>query len=230
LGSAHTEIVDRALRSVRMATARRVAWVLCGDGDLVPTAHSIHRHSRGSDRPFIVCDPRRQDGKATVRAAESYSTGKEALVAAAGGSLCVRTRSLPPDFSDVVKLLNEPNSQVQLIVCSEALKDCELYRVTPIVIPPLTGRGAELDQIINEYAEDAMTELATPRSGFLAVDLAWVRKHAVTSLPEIEKATLRLVALRASNDVNEAAARLRMAPVSLSRWIGRRSMPMKIVQ
>jgi len=47
-------------------------------------------------------------------------------------------------------------------------------------------------------------------------------------LPDIEKATLRLVAIRESRNLSAAAARLGMAPVSLSRWIGRRKLPMHI--
>lgn len=229
-GRERNEVVDHALRSVRMAATRRAALVLCGDGDLMPIARSIHRHSRGADRPFSVCDPRRRPGKATVRSAENSSTGIEALAVAAGGSLCVRSRRLPPDFREVLEALRTPVSQVQLIVCADTLENCERCRVTPIVIPPLAARAAELDRIIREYAEDAMTELATPRSGFLEVDHAWVREHAATSLPQIEKATLRLVALRTSRTFTIAAARLGMAPISLSRWIGRRRMPMEIVQ
>jgi hypothetical protein len=223
------EAVDHALRSVRMAATRRVALVMCGDGDLVPSARSIHRHSRGSDRPFIVCDPRRQTGQATVRSAENYSSGMEALFAAAGGSLCVRSRRLPQDFREVINALRAPRLQAQLVVCAEAQEDCELYGVMPINIPPLTAREAELDRIVSEYANDAATYLLTMRSAFPNEDRAWVREHACTSLPEVEKATLRLVALRESRSLSAAAARLGMAPVSLSRWIGRRRLPMPVL-
>jgi hypothetical protein len=44
-------------------------------------------------------------------------------------------------------------------------------------------------------------------------------------LRRIEKATLRLVALRVSANTSIAAARLGMAPVSLFRWMERRAMP-----
>ncbi|HEX8111215.1 MAG TPA: FHA domain-containing protein [Kofleriaceae bacterium] len=224
-----TVMVDLALRTVRMAATRRTALMLCGDGDLVPIARAIHRHVRNSHRPFIVCDPRRQAGKETVRSAENHAVGMEALAAAAGGSLCVRSRRLPPDFAQVVERLRDPTSQVQLIVCAEAPKECERCRVTPLVIPPLADRQDEIDRIIHEYAHDAMVELATPRYVFQAADHDWVREHAASSLPEIEKATLRLVALRASRNLSHAATQLGMAPVSLSRWIGRREMPMEIV-
>jgi hypothetical protein len=51
--------VDLALRSLALALDYRAALVLCGDGDLVPIAWALHRHTLGADRPFIVCDPRR---------------------------------------------------------------------------------------------------------------------------------------------------------------------------
>jgi hypothetical protein len=227
--SDRTEVVDRALRSIRMAATRRTALVLCGDGDLVPTARSIHRHALGGDRPFIVCDPRRRRSKATVRSAENYETGMEALAAAYGGSLCVRNRRLPRDFEQVVAALRTSDARVQLVVCAGHSDDCRSYLASPITVPSLAGREAELDRIIDEYAEDAVGELGAPRVGFLSVDHAWVRKHAASSLLEIEKATLRLVALRHSRNLSHAAARLGMAPVSLSRWIGRREMPMPVV-
>ena len=226
-GSDRIAIVDHALRAVRMAAARRAALVLCGDGDLVPTARSIHRHARGADRPFILCDPRRGRAKETVRAAENYTTGIEALGAATGGSLCVRAHRLPRDFHDLIDVMRAPSSQVQLIACATSSTDCAIYRVMPIEIPDLSARDAEIDRVIAEYAEDARRELQIPPPGFVEADHAWVREHA-TTLPEIEKATLRLVALRASRNLTNAAARLGMAPVSLSRWIGRRKLPMKL--
>lgn len=220
--------VDCALQSVRLSAARRLALVLSGEGDLVPIAHAIHRRTRGADRPFVVCDPRRRSGEATVRSPESYTTGAQALVASRGGTLCMRTRRLPPDFRQTLDALLAPSSQTQLVVCAETPKECELYRVNPIEIPSLVRRGGEVDRIIDEYADDAMTELDVPRAPFPEEDHAWVREHATMSLPEIEKATLRMVALRASATLGDAARRLGMAPVSLSRWIGRRNMPIGI--
>jgi hypothetical protein len=217
-----TEVIDHALRSVRLAASHRVALVLCGDGDLVPMARSIHRHAFGVDRPFIVCDPRRVPGKATVRSAENYGTGMDALAVATGGTLCVRSQRLPEDFSLVRAALREPSSRVQLVVCAQSPKDCESFLAVPITVPPLDGRLDEIDRIITEYAEDAISALGPLRAGFLPADHAWVREHATSSLPAIEKATLRLVAIRGSRNVSNAAARLGMAPVSLTRWIERR--------
>jgi len=153
----------------------------------------------------------------------------EALAVAAGGSLCVRSRRLPRDFVQVVLALREPEARVQLIVCAGSPEDSKPYLAVPIAIPPLAGRKAEIDRIITEYAEDAIAALGAPRTSFAPADHAWVREHALSSLPEIEKATLRLVALRDSRNLSNAAARLGMAPVSLARWIGRREMPVRVV-
>jgi FHA domain len=221
-------VIDHALRSIRMAAIRRTALVLCGDGDLVPIARAIHRWAFGADRPFIVCDPRRRQNKATVRSPENYQTGMSALEAAIGGSLCVRSLRLPKDFHVVDDALRAPNPQVRLMVCAQATEQWEKYLAIPITIPPLGTRPDEVDQIITEYAEDAIAELGALRTGFLPVDRDWVRMHSALSMPDIEKATLRLVGLRASRNLSAAAARLGMASVSLSRWIGRRKLPMDV--
>jgi len=221
-------VVDHALRSVRMAGTRRAPLVLRGDGDLVPIARAIHRRTLGADRPFIVCDPRRRKTGATVRSAENYETGMPAFAVATGGTLCARTLRLPKDFYSVITAFRDPNTQVRLVLCARTPEDCDLHLAAPITVPPLTSRLDELGQIITEYAEDAIAELGAPRTGFLPADRDWVRLHSASSLPDIEKATLRLVAIRESRNLSAAAARLGMAPVSLSRWIGRRKLPMHI--
>jgi FHA domain len=222
------EVVDHALRSIRLSASRRVELMLRSDGDLVPIARSIHHRALGTDRPFIVCDPRRRQSKATVRSAENYETGMSAFAAATGGSLCLRSLRLPRDFPKVLAALRDPDSRVQLVVCAQASEDCKAYLTVPITVPPLASRYDELDRIITEYAEDAVVALGTQRTGFLSADREWVRTHSATSLPDIEKATLRLIAIRESRNLSSAAARLGMAPVSLSRWIGRRKLPMHV--
>ena len=160
--------------------------------------------------------------------AENFETGKEALAAAVGGSLCVRSERLPPDFDEVLVALRDPASRVQLVVCARKPEEGETFLAVPISLPPLETRTNELDQIIEEYALDAIEELGVPRESFRRDDRDWVRKHASSSLPKIEKATLRLVAIRESNSINRAAARLGMTHVSLSRWIGRRRLPIRV--
>ena len=220
-------VIDHALRSIRMAVTRRAALVLLGDGDLVPIARAIHRRTLGAARPFIVCDPRRRQGRGNVRSAENYAIGMPAFAAATGGSLCVRNLRLPKDVGSVLAAFRGPNSRVQLVVCGQPSEDYDPYLAAPITVPPLTSRPDEIDRIIIEYAEDAVAELGA-HTGFLSADHAWVKAHSASSLPDIEKATLRLVAIRESRNLSNAAARLGMAPVSLSRWIGRRKLPMHV--
>lgn len=215
-------IVDQALRAVRAAVQHRSALVVSGDGDLVPVAHAIHRRTLG-DRPFVVCDPRRRSGDATVRSAPNRGSGTAAFAVARGGSVCVRTRRLPDDFAELLAAVRDPDAGVQLVVCVGSAEDYRPYTAAPIVVPPLARRAAELDMIIAECIDDARTELGLPRAALLASDRAWIRGHA-PSLPEIEKAALRLLALRRTGSVAEAADRLGMAEVSLARWLGRRKL------
>jgi hypothetical protein len=222
LGWTNERAVDLALRSVELAADHRAALVLHGAEDLVPIAWSLHRRMLGSDRPFIVCDPRRGNVPPSVRSPASCESGVRAVAAARGGALCMLTR-LPRDFAATAARLRDTDD-VMLVVCGTAScpDDLLLVRPAPIRVPPLAARTAELSRIIDEYARDAVAELNADRTGFTAEDHEWVR---ATSLAEIEKATLRLVALRASSSSTAAADRLGMAQVSLVRWLGRRQLP-----
>ena len=213
--------IDRALRALRAAAMRRGALIVCGDGDLVPIAHSLHRRTLGDARPFVVCDPRRQGAEEDERHRESLP----ALEAAAGGTLCVRARRLPRDFHAVSLALRDPSSRVQLVLCTDDTSDARTLLADPIVLPPLGHRRAELGRIVDEYAGDAVAELAAAAAGFTRADRDWVLEHSAATLPEIEKGTRRLVALRHAGSIAGAAARLGISHVALSQWIGRRRSP-----
>jgi hypothetical protein len=47
LGWSNERAVDLALRSLALALDHRAALVLCGEGDLVPIAWALHRHTLG---------------------------------------------------------------------------------------------------------------------------------------------------------------------------------------
>jgi pSer/pThr/pTyr-binding forkhead associated (FHA) protein len=216
---------DRALRAVRAAATRRAPLLLCGDGDLVPVAQSLHRETLGGERAFVVCDPRRRTTAATVRSAMSYQDGHRALDAAAGGTVCMHARRLPHDFPSVWAALRDPNARVQLVVCANEPADGRALLADPIVIPPLGRRRGELERIVDEYARDALAWASAPSASFTTADREWVIAHSGWSLPEIEKGTRRLVALRLAGSIAGAAAWLGMSHVSLSQWIGRRRLP-----
>lgn len=139
--------------------------------------------------------------------------------------MCVRARRLPPDFEEVSAALREPSSRVQLVVCTDDATDPRTRLGDPIEIPPLARRRGELDQLVEEYARDALASLGAGPEGFTHADHAWVIEHASSSLPEIEKGTRRLVALRQAGSIARAAARLGMSHVSFAQWLGRRRRP-----
>jgi pSer/pThr/pTyr-binding forkhead associated (FHA) protein len=217
--------VDRALRAVRTAATRRGALLVCGDGDLVPLAQSVHRQTLGEARPFVVCDPRRRSAPASVRSAQSHSEGMHALEAAAGGTMCVWARRLPRDFRDVSLALRDPSSRVQLVVCSNEPADARTMLADPVVIPSLGRRRGDLERIVEEYARDAIVSFGAAATGVSRADRDWVITHSASSLPEIEKGTRRLAAIRLTGSLARAAGLLGMSHVALSQWIGRRRLP-----
>jgi hypothetical protein len=219
--------VDHALRSIELAADHSAALVLLGETDLVPIAHALHRRTLGPKHPFIVCDRNRRNTRASVRSPSNQESGIAAFRAARGGSLCVRASSLPDDFSSMAALVRDPRASVQLIVCADGRYNTHPFLTLPVPIrvPSLRTRTDELPRIIDEYALDAIAALGARDGCFTDDDRTWIIEHSPLTLPEIEKATLRLVALRMSKNCTRAAARLGMAPVSLSRWIDRRKLP-----
>jgi hypothetical protein len=226
LGWASDEAIDLALRSIDLAAKHRAHLVLQGAGDLVPIAQSLHRRVLGVDKPFIVCDPRRGNKRASVRSPANRESSVEAFRAASGGSLCVRRTRLPDDFAAIVPRLRRAHNVQYIIVCSNLDDDADplLVLPAPIEVPPLASRTHEVERIVDEYAADAIVELHARDACFTSRDRQWIVEHP-TSLAEIEKATMRVVALRMSRNLSDAAERLGMAPVSLWRWIIRRKLP-----
>jgi hypothetical protein len=225
LGWMNELAIESALRSIEFATAHRAQLVLCGAGDLVPIACALHRRTHGADRPFVLCDPCRGNTPASVRAPANHRSGVAAIAAAAGGSLCVRSARPPEDFSSMLPHLRNAGD-VQYIVCCDEDEATHplLVRPAPIQIPSLKYRGVELPRIVDEYAQDAIALLGVCRACFTERDRAWVVAHEASSFSEIEKTTLRLVALKASANTRIAAQRLGMAGASLGRWARHRNL------
>lgn len=223
LGWSNTSAIDNALRSLDLARDHRAQLLLCGAGDLVPIAYAIHRRALGSDRPFVVCDPRRGNTRETVRAPANYVDVDAAFAAAAGGSLCVRRRRLPDQFAALAERLRS-SREVQYICLDESSLQW-LVRPGPIEIPSLHERAEDIQRIVDEYLLEAASELAWA-SPLSKQDRAWLIDSASSStFPDLEKSIARLVALRSSDRISQAAARLGMTAVSLSRWIQRRRLP-----
>lgn len=217
-GEERREEVDQALFSIRIAATHREPLLLCGAGNLVPIARSLHHHALGS-QPFIVCKPR-----------TPYAKGMDALAAATGGTLCIWRNQQPDDFDDVVSALGGPSARALLMVCAHALprgNDIASQIVTvvrSILIPPLADRARELNRIIDAYFADAISAFG---GGWVtAADREWVANNASGSLHQIGMATRRVVALHACDEsVTHASKLLAMSHGSLSDWLARRSLP-----
>lgn len=220
-------VVENALRSIHLSVTHRAALVLLGDADLVPVAQALHRRTIGAEHPFIVCDRRRSSARASVRSPMNHDSGVAAVQAARGGSLCVRSARIPRDFPSVVAQVRDPAAAVQLIICADVrhATDPFLILADPIRVPSLGARLSELPRIVDEYALDAISTLGVDAACFTEADRTWVLDHAASTFPEIEKATLRLVALRKTGTLTGAAKQLGMSWVALGQWFGRRRLP-----
>lgn len=224
LGWSDTSAVERALAAVTLAATGCTALVLCGEGDLVPIAWALHRRIREPGRPFIVADPRRGNMPASVRSPESRETLASAREVAQGGTLCLSLRRPPTDLAAPLMPLHAAED-VMLILCASKLPSkppgsAFALRPAPVIVPPLSGRAADLPRIVDECAAEAAAELGAGE--LTAADREWVLQHAATSLDEIDKATRRIVAVRGAATTAAAATRLGMSDVSLSRWLDRR--------
>jgi len=217
--------VDHALRAIRLASSGRAVLILRGRGDLVPIAFAIHRHVLGDDAPFVVSDPRRENTPATVRGPANVQRGMRAVRKGFGGSICVRAERLPQEFDNILKTFREPESGVRLLICvGKSARTALFLGATPIDIPSLETREKELARIISEYAEDAIDFLCAPRTCLSPQDLEWVAQLPKLTIPEIEKALRRIVAMRISRNISSAANKLGMTSVSLTRWLARRTL------
>jgi hypothetical protein len=229
LGWTNHRAVDHAVRSIELARQHRAQLVLCGQGDLVPLAHGLHRRALGADTPFVVCDPHRGNTPASVRSPANFVDGAAAYNAATGGSLCIRRRRPPRDFASLIARLRSSGNVQYICIDDDSLQ--WLVRPGPIEVPPLAARTSELARIVDEYIFDAVIALSPPPRALALTehDRQWLIDHAAAaSLSEIEKSALRLVALRSSANLSHAAARLGMAAVSLSRWVGRRKLSINL--
>jgi hypothetical protein len=220
---AQREAVDDVMCALLAAVVAGAAIALRGEPDLVPVAPALHRRLLGPERPFVVCDPRRRDGDGSVRSAPNRRRGMDALVAATGGSVCLRARRLPADFAEMADSLRGSGSTAQVFVC---LSGDDRMRVRdllspPVEIPSLSGRAEDLDRLIGESLADATRALGVGRMRFSGRASDSVLR-GVTSLAEFERGVLRLVAIRSAPNLSQAARRLGVALVSLSRWVGRR--------
>lgn len=217
------EAVDLALRAIRFAAQRRTSLVLCGP-DLVPLAEELHRLTLTAARPFVLCNPHRNTTETTWNPTRCAATGTAALAEAVGGTVCIMTRYLPSDLRSLMRALRRPNCQTQLVVCSEREVDAEVFNAAPIMVPPLASRKGEIDRVIEEYARDAAGPLELGPHWLSTPERTWIRNN-MHSLAMIQKATIRLAAIRQAGSMTRGAKRLGISHVGMLKWLRTHKFP-----
>ena len=226
--AASAEAIDLALRAIRLAAQRRMTLVLCG-ADLVPLAEELHRLSLTTTRPFVLCNPRRRTSESAWNRTRCAPSGTAALGEAVGGTVCLSTKHLPSDLRALMRGLRRPECQTQLVVCAERAEDAELFNAAPIVVPPLTSRKEEFDRIIEAYAVDAADLLGLGEHWLNSAERTWIRGNLYT-LAEIQKATLRLAAIRKAGSMSAGAACLGISHVAMLKWLRTHNFPVGLAE
>ena len=216
--------VDRALRAVRMAAAHRAPLQLCGEGNVVAVAWSLHRRLFGEAAPFVVSVPDRSTQPQTRAHPGNLRELPRALEAAAGGTLCVWTHRPPAGFA-TAQLELACGTSARLFACSQLTEDSPGPNSpwVSVMLTPLSQRIDELDRLIDDYAADAVAALSAHSSSFTTDDRLWVRRRRPKTLDAIETMVMRVVAVRERQTLSDAAAQLGISHVALSRWFGRRA-------
>lgn len=223
LGSSEAQSarVDDAVDGVLTAVARGMPIALRGASDLVPVAYALHRRIVGADRPFVVCDPRRRESEGSVRMSPSRRTVALAVEAAMDGSICLRSRRLPADFDQLCESVRDAAPFPVVFVCLHGDDRVRDLISRPLEIPPLAARDSESHCLLQESLEEAAAALGTRRLRLPRQARQDVLER-VASFAELEKTALRVVALASARNPSQAAVRLGMAPVSLTRWLHHR--------
>jgi FHA domain len=201
--------VAHALQALRDAAIRSTALVLCGAGDLTPTARHLHELAFGEAQPFVIAS------LATASVSE--------------GTHCVFAEHVPTNLAALAAALRESGASVRLVICASTREQAAdtvsvLGRTATIDIPPLATRTEDLDRLFVAYAADAVAGFTAPGNGFREHDMEWLRGVELTSLDEIAELCRRVVAVR-NWGVKEGARRLGISHVALGRWLRRRHVP-----
>jgi hypothetical protein len=210
----HAADVDRALRTTLTTASGRGALTLYGHGDLAAVAQLLHRHTLHG-RPFVRWERRTREDP------------RVALAAAAGGTLCVSANDLLWCVDEIVERRHRSAARVQLIILVTAVRRLRpiVAAVTePIMLTPLSKRKHELLRIIDELTVEAAHTLGIEPSRLSDADRRTILRFDAGTVPAIERATLRIVALRHWRYFARAAHELGMAHASLMEWAAPRKL------
>jgi hypothetical protein len=219
--------VDRALRTVLLAASGRRALMLCGDGDLAYVARQLHQQTLPNE-PFILCDPRRAPNTGTARSPRNIKNPMDALTAAAGGTVCIHAERLPQGFQPMVERWRRSETRVQLVLCSRSVDPVLTTVADSVVLPPLFLRWRERVRIMEEVAAEAAIELGVAAHLLSDADRQVILQSEAATLPQLETATARIVAIRHWGDrrggLVRAAEALGVTHATLAEWAERRGL------
>jgi len=222
--------IDEAMRLLRLAASGRAILVLCGEPSMVPLAEELHRLTLTERRPFVLCDPRRR----THEDAESFTRrvpdGLTAVAQALDGTVCIDDQRRPGDLARMLEALHRPGRTAQLVVLARNARRADVYTPAPVVIPPLRSRRDELERLILEYEAEAARRLGISTVELTPAQRSWIRERSGETLPDLQKATLRLIAIRHAGSILGAASLLKMSHVGLGKWFERRRYRPEIIE
>jgi hypothetical protein len=221
-GPGCAESIDHALRMLRMAALRRAIFVLCGEPNLGPLAEELHRLTLTEQRPFVLCDPRRRTSEDTERFTRCVADGQTAIAQARDGTVCIDDGRRPADLARALEVWHRPECAARMMVLARNARKADVYTPAPVVIPPLRSRRDEVERLVVEYEADAAHRLGISGVELSPAQRAWIRERSGETLPDLQKAALRLLAIRHAGSIYGAAALLKMSHAALGRWLERR--------
>ncbi len=227
--AARAESIDHALRMLRLAATGRAIFVLCGEPSLVPLAEDLHRLTLTERRPFVLCDPRRRIREDTESFTRCVADGLTAVAQARDGTICIDDQRRPRDLAAMLDELHRPGHTAQLMVLARDARKAEVYTPAPVVIPPLRSRRDELERLIREYEAEASQRLGLGALELTATQRSWIRERSSETLPDLQRGTLRLIAIRHAGSIAGGAALLRMSSQALGKWLERRRFRRELV-
>lgn len=213
-GAERSGDVDRALHTVLTCASGRGALTLYGSEDLGAVAQLLHRITLPR-WPFVRWERR---------------TGEDpraALAAAAGGTLCVSAHDLARTAELFAAGRRRSPARVQLIVLVAAVRPLRPVLAVvaePVMVTPMAKRKHERAGIIDELAEEAAAALGIAASPLSEADRRTILRFDAQTLPALERATLRVVALRHWRYFARAARQLGISHASLIEWADARGL------
>lgn len=196
------DVVDHALRAIRLSARTGAKLVLRGEGDLVGVAFEIHTRLHGETYPFVLCGAASPWVAANMRRIAETAKGLEALIAARGGTLCVQGRQNLGDYLRMAHLLRSPTARIQTVLCSEQRQGAHEYPSGfTIDLPSLSARRDELERVVLDYCADAAIALGLRDPAEILQIRVLVIKNASATVGEIAAAAYRLVAERVGGNL-----------------------------